>query len=291
MHIAREALRRATLAELEEVVMHVLEEQVYVLDLELHRVHVDAGRPAPHPHAALHKLRQRHLRLHVAERLEHDPGVRGLKPENAEEDAALVGLDHLLVLGLRDHSVMINVKLVEDLDEGIDVLAFREALLEDHHVLVGLGGADGLVHEHAREQVEDAEVEDQGEQEEDRRVHGARLREQLPEDVPVQAACGAHVEGDHAAEHRAEVEDQHLRGAPLLLAVLPVVVLDVWGDELNKEQGEDPKQHDEQDDHPHERLGRHDEGVEHHAQLPAELQDAQHAQDARDLEQPKRAQE
>ena len=27
------------------------------------------------------------------------------------------------------------------------------------------------------------------------------------------------------------------------------VVLDVWGDELNKEQGEDPKQHDEQDDH------------------------------------------
>mmetsp|Transcript_39878 Transcript_39878/g.118246 ORF Transcript_39878/g.118246 Transcript_39878/m.118246 type:complete len:202 (-) Transcript_39878:1827-2432(-) len=201
MHIAREALRRATLAELEEVVMHVLEEQVYVLDLELHRVHVDAGRPAPHPHAALHKLRQRHLRLHVAERLEHDPGVRGLKPENAEEDAALVGLDHLLVLGLRDHSVMINVKLVEDLDEGIDVLAFREALLEDHHVLVGLGGADGLVHEHAREQVEKAEVVEGRVEDEDEGGGVPRLRDQPVVVGPVVAARGCHVEREHGPLH------------------------------------------------------------------------------------------
>ena len=56
MHSARGALRRVALAELAEVVMHVLEEQVYVLDLELHRVHVDAGRRAPHPHAALRGL-------------------------------------------------------------------------------------------------------------------------------------------------------------------------------------------------------------------------------------------
>mmetsp|Transcript_60802 Transcript_60802/g.159899 ORF Transcript_60802/g.159899 Transcript_60802/m.159899 type:complete len:277 (-) Transcript_60802:709-1539(-) len=260
-------------------------------------MHVDAGRHAPHAHAPLHKLRHRHLRLDPAERVVHDPGVRGLKPEHPEVDAALVGLDNGLVLLPVDHSVVVMVEVVEDGQEALDEGLLLLALLEDQHVGVGLRGTDGLVHEHAREEVEDAEVVEGGVEDKDCSSSVAGLREQQVVDGPVVAACGSHVQRQHGLFHRAEVVLEVLEQARALTGLLGgaisghVVLHEVVPDELHEHQGEHRDGEHEQHHTPEEGEARVEEGEDHHPQVREHLDHAHQAQHARELHDAERAKE
>mmetsp|Transcript_113000 Transcript_113000/g.269386 ORF Transcript_113000/g.269386 Transcript_113000/m.269386 type:complete len:301 (-) Transcript_113000:870-1772(-) len=256
---------------------------------EHHRLEVDAGGCALHPHAGVGEggCIDGGLPLELHEHPEEGLRVLDIDAPALEVRPELVGLHQGSELRQPQTLHALGPCLaLEELRQHLPILGILQLMLHDHHVGVRQRQLQGLLHEDAGDDVPNGDEDEGHVCQEGAGQHESGVGESLVRLVPVHAGSRGLEECHHRGEHRAEV-GHHLAD----VCVRVTHFGEMRHDALLQKQRKDVHHKDQHDDAPHDVHQGAQHAIQHQAELTEELQRAKDPEDLHDPAQAHQAQE